>query len=39
MVTVEQADSIDRWLQQKALEVRKQRETEGGDSESDTRTH
>ena len=39
MVTVEQADSIGRWLQQKALEVRKQRETEGGDSEPDTPTH
>ena len=39
MLTVEQADSIGRWLQQKALDVRKQRAMRGGDSERDTPTH
>ena len=39
MLTAEQADSIGRWLQQKALDVRKQIAMGGGDSERDTSTH
>ena len=39
MLTVEQADSIGQWLQQKAREVRKQRAMGGGDSDRDTPTH
>ena len=39
ILTVEQADSIGRWLQKKALDVRKQRAMGGGDSEHDTPTH
>ena len=44
ILTAEQADSIGRWLQQKALDfrkqdVRKQMEMGSGDSERDTPTH
>ena len=40
VLTVEQAESIGRWLQEKAREVRKhQREKGSGDSEHDIPTH